>query len=237
MTARPLWPSIPVEIHGSVPAAMDLDPDLALLEAWRNGDRKAADALLSKYYRLIRQNVLNKVAAESLDDVVQNVITALVERRDHFRSDATFRTYALSITRHVIGDFYRRHARKPVEHVAVFESSVRDLGAGPTTLIFEREHERLFLEALRSIPLDDQFILELYYWEHMSGPELAQILELEEPAIRSRLRRAKDRLKAQLQRLTQQHHELADTMTDIDAWAQRLRDALKPYLEQTRSKK
>lgn len=213
---------------------MNPDPDLALLEAWRAGDRKAAQALLHKYYRLLHQIVVTKVPEDAVDDVVQQIITALVERRDKFRADATFRTYALAIARNVLGDFFRKRSRHPLDLVSVFASSVRDLGAGPTTLIFQGEHQRLFLEALRSLPLDDQFVIELHYWENMTGPELAQVFDMELSAIRSRLRRAKERLGAQMHELADHHRELADTLTDLDAWARRLRDSLKPYLDQRR---
>lgn len=234
MTLRPVWPPPQVGIRGSVAATMAPDPDLALLEAWRNGDRTAADVLLTKYYNLIRRTVATKLPPDAVDDIVQHVVTELIERRDTFRADATLRTYVLAIVRHTIGDFYRKRDKKSVEHVAVFNSSIRDLGAGPSTLLLQHEDQRLLLEALRSVSLDDQFILELYYWEDMSAPELAQVYELPEPAIRSRIRRAKERLEAQLHQLTHDPGELAETITDLNAWAKKLRDELKPYLEQVK---
>lgn len=234
MTLRPVWPPPQVGIRGSVAATMAPDPDLALLEAWRNGDRTAADVLLTKYYNLIRRTVVTKVPPDVVDDIVQHVITELIERRDAFRADATLRAYVLSIVRNTIGDFYRKREKKLVEHVGVFDSSVRDLGAGPSTLLLQHEDQRLLLEALRSISLDDQLILELYYWEDMSGPDLAQVFEAPEPAIRSRLRRAKERLEAQLHQLAHDPRELAQTITDLNAWAKKLRDELKPYLEQAK---
>lgn len=48
-----------------------------------------------------------------------------------------------------------------------------------------------------------------------------------EAAIRSKIRRAKEQLTAKLNRLTRDRHELADTVTDLDAWAQRLREELR----------
>ncbi len=236
MTARPIWPPYHVGIHGSVGAAMGPDPDLDLLEAWRAGDKKAADQILVKYYGLVRRAIVTKVPPDAVDDLVQEVIAALIARRDAFRTDATFRTYVLSITRNVVCDYFRRRARRPVEHVAVFDSSVRDLGAGPTTLLLRHENQRLLLEALRSISMDDQFILELHYWEKMTGPELAQVFEIGEPAIRGRLRRAKERLEAKLHELSHDHRELAATITDLDAWAQRLRDELQPYMHEMKGR-
>lgn len=112
----------------------------------------------------------------------------------------------------------------------VLGSSVRDLGAGPSSLLVGQEQQRILLEALRSVSLDDQLILELHYWERMTGPQLAQVFECGEPAIRGRLRRAKTRLRDRLEVLAEDSPELADTMTDLDAWARKLREAIEPRL-------
>jgi RNA polymerase sigma-70 factor (ECF subfamily) len=215
---------------------MGPDPDLELLEAWRGGDKKAADQILVKYYGLVRRAIVTKVPPDAVDDLVQEVIAALVVRRDVFRTDATFRTYVLAIARNVVCDYFRKRARRPVEHVTVFDSSVRDLSAGPTTLLLRHENQRLLLEALRNISMDDQFILELHYWEKMTGPQLAQVFEVGEPAIRGRLRRAKERLEAKLHELSHNHRELAATITDLDAWAQRLRNELQPYMHELKGR-
>ncbi len=227
MNNRPIWPPEQVEVHGSV-AAVDLDPDLELLDAWRSGDKKAAGALLDRHYKSIRRLIVTKIPETEVDDVVQKVIVALLEGRETFRGDAKFKTYAMKITRKVIADFYRR--RKQTTSLDVLEFSVSDHGVGLSRLLDDQKSQRLLLEALRSIPIDDQFILELYYWEKMSGPQLAQVYECSESAIRHRLRRAKARLKEQVEAIAEEHRELADTITDLDAWALQLREALEPRL-------
>jgi RNA polymerase sigma-70 factor (ECF subfamily) len=136
----------------------------------------------------------------------------------------------LTIARNKIADYFRK--RKTSHTDEVLATSVRDLGAGPSSLLFKHENDRLLLEALRSIHLDDQLILELHYWDDMSGPELCQVFECTEPAIRSRIRRAKERLTSELQSLSRDPRELADTVTDLHSWARKLRDSLEPYLLQ-----
>ncbi len=223
MTESRVWPPSQVEVHGTVAA---MDPDLELLEAWRSGDKKAAGEILDRYYKLIRCTVATKLPDSDVDDVVQKIIVALHEGREKFRADAKLKTYALKITRNKIADYFRQ--RQPT--CDVLRSSVRELGAGPSTLILEQEKQRMLLEALRSVSVDDQLILELYYWEKMTGPQLAQVFECPEPAIRSHLRRAKQRLRAELERLADDQQELAETMTDLDAWARKLREELEPRL-------
>lgn len=205
-----------------------MDPELELLQAWRNGDGKAGDRLLLRYHRLIWRTVATKVPEAAVEDLVQRVILALIERRDELASDLKFRSYAMAVTRNVILGYFRDHYRRPVDLVGVVDSSVQELGAGPSSVVLAKQQDRLLLEALRSLPIDDQFVLELYYWEDMTGNELGAVFECLEPTARGRLRRAKLRLEAKLAELAKQHVELAETLTNLEQWAASVRAAFEP---------
>jgi hypothetical protein len=56
----------------------------------------------------------------------------------------------------------------------------------------------LLLQAMRKIPLESQMILELYYWENMTAKDIGDVLEIPEGTARTRIRRAKQLLEAQL---------------------------------------
>ena len=219
-------PSSAAVAHDGVVAA---DPDVALLEAWRSGDRRAADVLLRKYYPLIRRNVVTKVDADVVDDLVQKILVALVERRDEIREGTRLRAYVLTVTKYTVWDYYRRQERKPIDSGKCVGSSVRAMNGGPSSMVLAQEDDRILLEALRSVDLDDQFLLELSYWEGMKGPELAEVFAVPEGTIRSRLRAAKKRLRMQIEAIAAQEHRLPETLTDLDAWAQRLRAELRAH--------
>jgi RNA polymerase sigma-70 factor (ECF subfamily) len=51
------------------------------------------------------------------------------------------------------------------------------------------------LAALRSVPLELQIVAELYYFEQLTTPELAVVLDAPEEAVRARLVRAMQRLR------------------------------------------
>lgn len=48
-------------------------------------------------------------------------------------------------------------------------SSVLDLGQSPTSVVAEQERGELLLEALQQLPLAQQTLLELHYWEHLDS--------------------------------------------------------------------
>lgn len=203
-----------------------MDEELKLLHAWRAGDLEAGDRLLVRYHKLIWRTVATKIPEHAVEDLVQEVIVALIKRRDTLESDAKFRSYALAVTRNVIQNFIRKRYQRPVDLAGTMESSVQELGMGPSSIVLAKQQHRMLLDALRSLPLDDQFVLELYYWEGMTGPELGAVFDILEPTVRGRLRRAKKRLDERMGDLAKQHQELAETMTTFESWAAGVREAI-----------
>ena len=86
--------------------------------------------------------------------------------------------------------------------------------------------QRLLLEGLRHLSLGDQTLLELYYWERLSGPELAAFLGVPENTARTRVRRARLRLEAELVALATTPERLKTTVDNLDRWAESIRGAL-----------
>ena len=163
----------------------------------------------------------NKTARDPAD-LVQTVFLSIVESRDSFRGESSFRTYLFSVARKQLYKHYRD--RKPGADFGV--TSLADFGATPSRLVDQRIGDRLLLEALRAIPLELQIALELHYWEQMSGPEIARVLGIAEGTVRSRLRRAKEALDAKMVELSRSPRELETTMANLENWAAGLRDAL-----------
>lgn len=72
--------------------------------------------------------------------------------------------------------------------------SAVDLGASPLSILVDQREQKVLLQALRRIPLTSQVILELYFWERVTGAELGTLLGVVEDTARSRLRKAKQQL-------------------------------------------
>ena len=105
---------------------------------------------------------------------------------------------------------------------------MEDLGPTPTTLLARAQETQLLLQALRKIPLESQIILELYYWENSTAKDIADVLEIPEGTARTRIRRAKQLLEAQLAALAATPALLQSTVSDLESWARHLRDDFKP---------
>jgi RNA polymerase sigma-70 factor (ECF subfamily) len=199
-------------------------PDAKLLRAWGEGDTRAGRALFERHYPALFRFFRNKVA-RGIEDLVQDTFAACLAGLDRLRDDARFRAFLFGTARNVLRSHYERKRRRD-DPVDFGTHSIVDLGAGPSTLIARRAEHRLLLEALRQLPTDDQIVLELYMWESLTGPELAGVLDITEPAVRSRIRRSRDRLAQLLRKLAASSGPLESTETDLDRWADGIRELL-----------
>ena len=201
-----------------------MSDDFELLERWQAGDRAAAKQLFERHFDAIYRFLASKVD-NGVDDLVQETFLACVQGRDRFRGASSFRGYMFGTARNVLLSHYRKRRRfESVEDVG--SSRLIDLDPTASRMLAKREEERLVLEGLRRVPLDYQIILELYYWEGLSGPEVAELLGISLTAMRSRLHRAKQELLEQLQSLSSSTDVLASTLSDLDGWAVALRRRL-----------
>ncbi len=163
-------------------------------------------------------------AEAAAEDLTQETLLACVRGKDQIRVEHRFRAYMFAVARRVLYGHYDRHERR--RDVPLGSLSVVDLSPGITGVVAKHQEERLFLEALRSLPLDYQIALELHTWEELSGSEIAAVLEVPEGTVRSRLRRARQQLEQRIQEYSDSPQVLQSTTTHLDTWAANVRKLL-----------
>ncbi|MDC0721604.1 RNA polymerase sigma factor [Nannocystis bainbridge] len=172
------------------------DPDRRLLDAWRAGDRQAGQALASQHYPAVYRFFFGKVRDSVCEDLAQQTFEVVCRRRDAYRGDGSFRAYLFGVARFVLIGWARRQRRfEPTE-----DSLPADAEPLPG-LLADRELVRLVATALRSLPLDDQLIIELKDWEHLTQAELAALFEAPQATVARRLQRARARLRVAVEQL------------------------------------
>ena len=185
--------------------------DLELLDAWRAGDSVAGDELVSRHWTSISRFFRAKVGDDGADLISQTFL-ACVENKDRIEGD-NIKAYLFAVARRRLADHFRRRARTPAVDFGL--SSLADLAPGPVTELGERRRGELLRDGLAKIPLDDQIALELSYFEAMSTREIAGVLEIPENTVRSRLSRARDKLRAALADLgSPEDAKLAESQLD-----------------------
>ncbi len=171
--------------------------DLDLLSAWCEGDSRAGNALLERYFEPLRRFFVNKIDDE-VEDLVQRTLMACVRHQARLAEARSFRAYLFRIARNELYDHLSRRARGKVDFTV---ASVLDLGTSASVKLDARvRHARLRM-AMKKLPVDLQVALELHYWEDLSGSELAEALDIPLGTAKSRIRKAKQELQRALQRL------------------------------------
>jgi RNA polymerase sigma-70 factor (ECF subfamily) len=186
----------------------DQKTDEALISAAAKGDKRAFSALVKRYedtvfrfsYKVCRDRAK---AEEALQDTFVNVYRKL----DSYDGKSKFSTWLYSI---VTNNCLMKHRRRKldallesldepptnddgtfVEHVARWDETPADL------LIKKELHARLD-KAVLKLPVEYRIVFVLRDLEGKSGEETARILGISEEAMKSRLRRARAFLRAEL---------------------------------------
>ena len=196
-----------------------VESDVELLRAWVDGDRDAGSELLGRHFGSIRRFFANKVSKDEVDDLVQSTFGGCVEAAARYKGAASFRTYLFAIARRQLYMHLRRcsqRAGRVDPNLGV--SSVLELGQSPSSIVASAQKEDLIANALQRISVEHQVILELHYWEGMAAPQIAEVLELQPGAVRTRLHRARAALHRELERVLGAEAE----STDVDRLARAL---------------
>jgi RNA polymerase sigma factor (sigma-70 family) len=192
------------------------DDDLLL--AWQGGDALAGEALVERYFDRLYRFFATKLDGEA-DELVQATFLACVGAKDRFRREASFRTFLFSIAKNQLYAAIR--ARVKTAKMDFELSSIAELVTTPRAkLARHQEYERL-VEAMRALPIEQQTLLELHYWDELDMSELAAIFEAPEVTIRSRLHRARKALRELLEK-QRERAAAPESLEALDEWAKSL---------------
>jgi RNA polymerase sigma factor (sigma-70 family) len=199
-----------------------VDADLALLDRWCAGDAAAGNQLFNRHFTTLYKFFEHKVVGE-VDDLVQETFLECVKVRDKFKRQSTFRTYLFAIARHVLFHHWRRKAE--VRPTLDFEDiSIESLSTSVGTRLANRSDRARVLMVLQALPLDQQLLLEMYYWQELDRDQLAEVFEVETATIGSRLHRARQTMKDMLETDV----DRSNGGRDMDGWLRSFGDAKTP---------
>ncbi|MBA3538726.1 MAG: sigma-70 family RNA polymerase sigma factor [Deltaproteobacteria bacterium] len=191
-----------------------MESDQSLLDRWRGGDEAGGRELFARYFTQLYRFFANKCAEP--DEMVQGTFFAIIRARDQFAGRSQFRTYLFTIARH---ELYRhlRTLRREREFDPNLSSIAEIVTTAGSQLARNEDHRRL-CAALRTLPVEQQTLLELHYWEELDATALAEVFEVDAQAIRTRLYRARNALRDAIVRAEAAPAAVLTSAEDLDTW-------------------
>lgn len=179
----------------------DAAEERRLLAAARRGDRAALDVvtrrLSGSLHRFGRGFCRDPHDAE---DVMQDVLVALMGSLARFRGEASLSSWAYVVARNACARRRRREARhRPLESRGEHDAAFAAPSASGPERITERRQLRAALErSIAALPDSLRDVLVLRDVEGLSAAQVGSRLGLGERAVKSRLHRARAALRAML---------------------------------------
>lgn len=205
--------------------------DLDAVDAWVAGDPKAGELLIRRYYRAVYGFFYGKVEREMCQDLTQLTLEALCLSRDRFRHASTFTSFLFGIARNKLLTHFRSERR----YQAVFDPLV-DSCAAPkqdqslVSLLGARQQELLVARSLARLPVDDQIILELHDYEGLTRRQLAEVFDIPQGTVSSRVRRARVRLQELIAELADSEELALASVHGLDSCMQGIRGCMDSQL-------
>ncbi|MDQ3025966.1 MAG: sigma-70 family RNA polymerase sigma factor [Pseudomonadota bacterium] len=174
------------------------DPDEALVERCRKGDG-AAFAVLVKRYQGPIYNAAYRVLgnAEDASDITQSVFLKIAERLDDYDPRYKFFSWIYRIALNESLNLLRRNGREePLGDDEEFLPG--DARADPERQALEAELSARVQGALMKLKAQDRMMLALRHFSECSYREIADVLEIDEKTVKSRLFEARSRMRGLL---------------------------------------
>jgi len=183
---------------------VDRPTDAALLDRARRGDEQAFAAIVERYEGRVAATAIGMLGpGADAEEVGLEAFVRLYRSLDRFRGEASLSTYLTRITVNLALTEIERRKRWFDRFRSIEEAPADAVGvAGKPDDVLdrlgrERELDRVH-RALDRLPADQRAVVVLRWLDGLSTRETARILGAAEGTVMSRLKRAMDRLRREL---------------------------------------
>ncbi len=200
---------------------MDVIEDRDLVRLAVSGETWAFGRLVERYTRLLYGRVMSVVRQpDEAEDLVQEIFLHAYRRLDQLRDGRRFSGWLLKIADNAAFRWrQRRMVQIRFEQLLTTEWGEHAVDESES----EREARMLVRQAIRQLSGAHRDVIEHHYFKGHSYAETAQQLGLEMNTVRSRLQKARQRIRKEMSEMTSAGHTYDLTAQDLQAlyWATR----------------
>ena len=175
--------------------------DVMLIQRILAGDEHAFETLIQKYQRQVHAHALRKIGDFQIaQDITQETFLRVYQKVDTLNHPAQFSKWLYAIVDHLCIAWFRKNRLqvRPLEevHISEIEGAAysRYIATEHAKATAESQHD-LVKKLLAELKESDREVITLHYFEEMTSSEIGETLGISENTIKSRLRRARQRLR------------------------------------------
>lgn len=197
-------------------SAIAPDNEGALVAAAKSGDPAGFNALVKLYERKIYRLALNITQnREDAEDVMQDAFLKAYQHLPNFQGDSRFYTWLVRIA--VNEALMKLRKRRPNQFSLdepvqtdddLMPRDIEDWGPSPEQRYAQTQMRDILNQAISSLEPDFSIVFVLRDVEELSTEDTAKLLNLSVPAVKSRLLRARLRLRDKLNRYFATEHTI-----------------------------
>jgi RNA polymerase sigma-70 factor (ECF subfamily) len=181
----------------------EAETDEQLVRKSQNDDERAFGELVSRYESKVYSLALKMLRnPEDAEDVLQDTFLRAYRGIKSFKGNSTFSTWVYRIT---ANSALMRLRKRQLPTVSIDDADEReapiniaDWAPGPVEQMLNQETQAAMTEAIEALPPEFRQVFVLRDIEELSNAEVAEILDLSVAAVKSRLHRARLKVRNRL---------------------------------------
>jgi RNA polymerase sigma-70 factor (ECF subfamily) len=190
--------------HSSTAPSDPDSEDVRLMQLVARGDTAAFEELIERHQMLVAGTIARMLGSNSeVEDLAQQVFIRVWKSAPRYVAKAKFTTWLLKIARNLVFNEMRRSKRRAQMPMQIEpdaeEIPLKDESSpAPDASLLQSELQEAIDRAITALPEMQRMALVLRRYEELSYDEIAEVLDLSVPAVKSLLFRARTELREHL---------------------------------------
>jgi RNA polymerase sigma-70 factor (ECF subfamily) len=180
-----------------------------LMVRFRDGDVRAFEILLSRHQKPVYEFVLRSVGSHNTavaEDLTQETFLRVVKQAGTYEQRAKFTTWLYTLARNLCIDNSRRMVHRktrsldqPDEEGQTLLDRTASQGPAVDRKVIGHQLQTRLQQAIDSLPEDQREVFLMREQADLSFKEIAEVIGVSENTVKSRMRYALEKLRAQLE--------------------------------------
>ncbi len=168
------------------------NPDCEIIQM---NNEEALEEIMQKYGEEVKRLVYTYTKSWAQDDdVTQDVFVSIFLKFHTFKQQSLLKTWIYKIAINKCKDYKKSWYQRNIQLTNTLFSFKNGTSDTPESEVFKKDEQSLLMECVLSLPTKYREVILLFYYKEFSIEEIAAILTTNQSTIKTRLKRAREKL-------------------------------------------